>query len=95
MFSAACLGSISAALSCPVGVPPQGTKKLVSDSRGLVDFAVVQVDFTLNNNLPEGQVKVLGEIFLRKFGQAEKLNFSVPCSPRREEADMSRDGSSL
>ena len=37
----------------------QGTKKLVSDSPGLVDFAVGLVDFTLN--LPEAQVKALGE----------------------------------
>ena len=37
----------------------QGTKKLVSDSPGLVDFAVGLVDFTLN--LPEMQVKALRE----------------------------------
>ena len=39
----------------------QGTKKLVSDRPGLVAFAVGLVDFTLN--LPEGQVKALGEKF--------------------------------
>ena len=37
----------------------QGTKKLVSDSPRLVDFAVGLVDFTLN--LPEMQVKALRE----------------------------------
>ena len=55
----------------------QGTKKLVSDSPGLVDFAVGLVDFTLN--LPKGQVKALGEIFLEEIRQAGKLNFFVPC----------------
>ena len=34
----------------------QGTKKLVSNSLGLVDLAVGLADFSLN--LPEGQVKV-------------------------------------
>ena len=37
----------------------QGTKKLVSDSPGLVGFAVGLVDFTLN--LPKVLVKPLGE----------------------------------
>ena len=50
----------------------------MSDSLGLVDFAVELVDFTLH--LPDRQVKVLGtEIFLKKFRQARKLNFFVPC----------------
>ena len=49
----------------------------MSDSPGLVDFAVGLVDFTLN--LP-GQVKVFEDIFLRKYGQAGKLNFFVPCN---------------
>ena len=54
----------------------QGTKKSVSDSPMLVDFAVGPVDLTLD--LSQGQVKALGEIFLRKFGQVGKLNFFVP-----------------
>ena len=44
---------------CESNYVSQGTKKLVSDSPGLVDFAVGLVDFTLN--LPEVQVKPLGE----------------------------------
>ena len=40
-------------------VNSQGTKKLVSDSPELVDFAVGLVDFTLN--LPKMQVKALSE----------------------------------
>ena len=55
---------------------PQGTKKLVFDIPQLVDFAVRLVDFT--PNLPKRQVKVLGGFFLRKLGQAGKLNFFVP-----------------
>ena len=55
----------------------QGTKKLVYYSPRLVDFAVGLVDFT--HSLPEGQVKVFGEIFWREFGQAGKLNFFEPC----------------
>ena len=54
----------------------QGTKKFVSYSPVLVDFAVGLVDFT--HNLPEGQVKVLGRFFGRKFGKAGKLNLFVP-----------------
>ena len=37
----------------------QGTKKLVSNSPGLVDFAVGLGDFTLN--FTEAQLKALGE----------------------------------
>ena len=36
----------------------QGTKKLMSDSPGLVNFAVGLVDFIFH--LPNGQVKILG-----------------------------------
>ena len=49
----------------------QGTKKLVSDSPGLVDFAVRLVDFTLN--LPKGQVKALGEIFFEEIQARWKI----------------------
>ena len=38
-----------------------GTKKLRSDSPGLVDFVVGIVEFILH--LPHGQVKVLGKFF--------------------------------
>ena len=48
----------------------QGTKKLVSDSPGLVDFAVRLVDLTLN--LPDRQVTVLGEfVFCGNSGKLE------------------------
>ena len=40
----------------------QVTKKFRSDSPGLVDFVVGLVEFILH--LPDGQVKVFGEIFL-------------------------------
>ena len=40
----------------------QGTKKFRSDSPGLVNFAVGLVEFILH--LPDGQVKVFGEIVL-------------------------------
>ena len=41
-------------------LPYQHAKKVVSDSPGLVDFAVGLVIFVLN--LPDGQVLFLGEI---------------------------------
>ena len=47
----------------------------MSDSPGLVGFAVELVDFTLC--LPDRQVKVLRKTFLRKFSQARKLNIFV------------------
>ena len=40
-------------------IPAQCAKKVVSDSPGLVDFATGQVNSVLN--LPNGQVKFLGE----------------------------------
>ena len=43
----------------------QRTTKLMSGSPRLVDFAVGLVDFILH--LPDGEVKVLGEFFLRKL----------------------------
>ena len=42
-------------------VKHQRAKKVVSDSLGLVDFAIGLVIFVLNN-LPEGQVLYFGEI---------------------------------
>ena len=45
----------------------QGTKKLVSDSRGLVDFAVGLVEFTLK------QVKVSGEIVFEEIRASWKI----------------------
>ena len=57
----------------------QGTKKLVSDSPGLVDFAVGLVDFTLN--LPEGQVKALGEIFFEKIRASWKIKLLCTLMP--------------
>ena len=57
----------------------QRTKELMSDIPGLVGFAVGLVDFTLC--LPDRQVKVLGKMILRKFGQARKFaTFRVPPS---------------
>ena len=43
----------------------------MSDSPGLVDFAVGLVDFTLN--LPDRQAKVLGEIFFEEFRASRKI----------------------
>lgn len=50
----------------------------MSNSPGLVGFAVGLVDFTLS--LPDRQVKVLGKTILKKFGlrKAIKLNFFAP-----------------
>ena len=48
----------------------QGTKKLVSDSPGLVDFTLT---------CPNGKWKFWGKLFLRKFGQAGRLNYIAPC----------------
>ena len=46
--------------TCKVGSSLQLAKKVVSDSLGLVDFAIGLVIFVLN--LPDGQVPFLGEI---------------------------------
>ena len=43
---------------------PQCTKKVVSDSPGLVDFAIGLLIFVLN--LPDGQVLFLGKFTLQK-----------------------------
>ena len=43
----------------------------MSDSPGLVDFAVGLVDFTLN--LPKGQVKALGGIFFEEIRASWKI----------------------
>ena len=42
----------------------QRAKKVVSDSRGLVDFAIGPVNFVIN--LPNGQVKFFEEFKLQK-----------------------------
>ena len=42
----------------------QHAKKVVSDSRGLVDFAIGQVNIVLN--LPDGQVKFFEKCKLQK-----------------------------
>ena len=42
----------------------QRAKKVVSDSPGLVDFAIRLVNFVLN--LPNGQVKIFEEFKLQK-----------------------------
>ena len=57
----------------------QGTKKLVSDSPGLEDFAVGLVDFTLN--LSEGQVKALGEIFFEEIRASWKIELLCTLYP--------------
>ena len=44
----------------PKALVGQRAKKVVSDSPGLVDFAIGLVSFVLN--LPDGQVLTLGEI---------------------------------
>ena len=52
-------------LSCKnAGNAPEHAKKVVSDSAGLVDFAIGLVNFVLN--LPNGQVKFFEEIKLQK-----------------------------
>ena len=43
----------------------------MADSPGLLDFAVGLVDFALN--LPEGQVKVLGEIVFGEIWASWKI----------------------
>ena len=53
----------------------QRAKKVVSDSLGIVDFAIT---CRLNNsvcNLPEGQMKVFGEVKLHKNCNQCLLNF--------------------
>ena len=49
----------------------QGTKKLVSDSPGPMDFAVRLVGFTLN--LPKRRVKVFGEIVFEEIRVSCKI----------------------
>ena len=46
----------------------QGTKKFRSNSPGLLDFVVRLVEFTLY--LPDSQVKVFGEIFLKLINRS-------------------------
>ena len=58
------------AAALPAPPPPrslyhvQRAKKVVSNSPGLVDFAIGLVIFVLN--LPDGQVLLLGEIHIRE-----------------------------
>ena len=47
-------------VSFPKSMPLQRAKKVLSDSPGLVDFAIGLVIFVLN--LPDGQVLFFGEI---------------------------------
>ena len=47
------------------------TKKVVSDSHGLVDFAIALVNSVLN--LPDGQVKFFEEFKLQKYCQINLL----------------------
>ena len=51
----------------------------MSDSPWLVDFAVGLVDFTLN--LPEGQVKALGEIFFEEIRASWKIKLLYTLTP--------------
>ena len=51
-----------APLSCGIVKVEQGTKKFRSNSPGLADFVVGVVEFILH--LPDGLVKIFGEIFL-------------------------------
>ena len=52
-----------ATLFCELS-PTQGAKKVVSDSPGLVDFAIGLVNSVLN--LPDGQVKIFRRIKITK-----------------------------
>ena len=54
-----------------VAFQDKGTKKLVSESPGLVDFAVGLVDFTLN--LSKGKVKVWGNFFFKDIRASWKI----------------------
>ena len=49
----------------------QHAKKVVSDSPGLVDFAIRLVSSVIN--LPDGQVKFFGEFKLQKYCQINLL----------------------
>jgi len=51
---------------------PQRAKKDVSDSPGLVNFAIGLVNSVLN--LPDGQAKIFGELKLQKYCKANVLN---------------------
>ena len=50
---------------------PQRAKKVVSDSPGLVDFAIRLVNSVIN--LPDGQVKFFEEFKLQKYCQINLL----------------------
>ena len=55
-------------------MPQQCAKKVVSDSPGLVDFAIGPVNSVLN--LPDGQVKYFEEFNSRK-------NSEINCAPQK------------
>ena len=61
--------------SCPYNLNNQGAKKVVSDSPGLVDFAIRLVNSVLN--LPDGQAKIFRriKIILQKYCKTNVLNF--------------------
>ena len=49
---------------CSINLLVQGAKKVVSDSPGLVDFAIRLVNSVLN--LPDGQAKIFRRIKITK-----------------------------
>ena len=57
-------GGVRPMFSCKVGSSLQLAKKVVSNSPGLVDFAIGLVIFVLN--LPDGQRPFFGEIQFHK-----------------------------
>ena len=56
---------------CSNGISAQRAKKVVSDSRGLVDFAIGQVSSVLN--LPDGQVKYFEEFNLQNLRTVKSI----------------------
>ena len=59
----------------------QGAKKVVSDSPGLVDFAIGLVNSVLN--LPDGQVKIFRIIKIKKVPQDKCFKFLInSCRPK-------------
>ena len=50
----------------------QRAKKVLSDSPGLVDFAIGLVNSVLN--LPDGQTKIFRELKLQKYCKTNVLN---------------------
>ena len=61
--------------------PGQGAKKVVSDSPGLVDFAIGLVNSVLN--LPDGQAKIFQRIKITKVLQDKCFEFVITsCGPK-------------